>query len=146
MQTVAELRAHADQKLFAAEHHDALHAYALLVQLQPNDLDARLRVADTLLAMGEVQAAAYVYTLFARHACNGGYPLRALVAVKILEALEPELGQLTDQIAQTYGKDSKRLGRGVRLSLAQEKAVLPCLLYTSPSPRDLSTSRMPSSA
>ena len=25
-------------------------------------------------------------------------------------------------------------------------AVLPCLLYTSPSPRDLSTSRMPSSA
>ena len=28
----------------------------------------------------------------------------------------------------------------------QENAAYPCLLYTSPSPRDLSTSRMPSSA
>ena len=27
-----------------------------------------------------------------------------------------------------------------------ERSVKPCLLYTSPSPRDLSTSRMPSSA
>ena len=26
------------------------------------------------------------------------------------------------------------------------KLIIPCLLYTSPSPRDLSTSRMPSSA
>ena len=32
------------------------------------------------------------------------------------------------------------------LSLDQEKAFDSCLLYTSPSPRDLSTSRMPSSA
>ena len=29
---------------------------------------------------------------------------------------------------------------------AAEAAITPCLLYTSPSPRDLSTSRMPSSA
>ena len=30
--------------------------------------------------------------------------------------------------------------------LAKFKQFMPCLLYTSPSPRDLSTSRMPSSA
>ena len=29
---------------------------------------------------------------------------------------------------------------------AKRKGIMPCLLYTSPSPRDLSTSRMPSSA
>ena len=29
---------------------------------------------------------------------------------------------------------------------AKAKSLRPCLLYTSPSPRDLSTSRMPSSA
>ncbi|MEM7606905.1 MAG: cyclic nucleotide-binding domain-containing protein [Myxococcota bacterium] len=139
MQTVAELREHADQKLFGGSHHEALHAYALLVQLQPNDLDARLRMADTLLAMGEVQAAAYVYTLFARHACNGGYPLRAIVAVKVLEALEPELGALTDQIAAVYGKGSERLGRGVRLSLGREQASLPegFLLDSPPPPEEL---------
>ena len=31
-------------------------------------------------------------------------------------------------------------------AMAQAAALLSCLLYTSPSPRDLSTSRMPSSA
>ena len=32
------------------------------------------------------------------------------------------------------------------LELMKEDAIIACLLYTSPSPRDLSTSRMPSSA
>ena len=32
------------------------------------------------------------------------------------------------------------------LNLAQGEILMVCLLYTSPSPRDLSTSRMPSSA
>ena len=35
---------------------------------------------------------------------------------------------------------------GVAAALQQEDRLLTCLLYTSPSPRDLSTSRMPSSA
>ena len=34
----------------------------------------------------------------------------------------------------------------IERSPAFDRVVLPCLLYTSPSPRDLSTSRMPSSA
>ena len=34
----------------------------------------------------------------------------------------------------------------IRLSLSSWDSFYPCLLYTSPSPRDLSTSRMPSSA
>ena len=34
----------------------------------------------------------------------------------------------------------------VSVSPEPEKKTEPCLLYTSPSPRDLSTSRMPSSA
>lgn len=125
MQTVLELRAHADQKLFAGEHLHALHAYALLVQLQPNDLEARLRVGDTLLAMGEVQGAAFVYTTLARHAANAGHPLVALIALKILEALEPELGKLLASFAKLYGKDSDKLGRAARLSLADASYSLP---------------------
>ena len=39
------------------------------------------------------------------------------------------------------GRPDLHLGRGYLLQLLN-----PCLLYTSPSPRDLSTSRMPSSA
>ena len=43
---------------------------------------------------------------------------------------------------------SLRVERNDALSLEQIKEINPaaCLLYTSPSPRDLSTSRMPSSA
>ena len=37
-------------------------------------------------------------------------------------------------------------GRGIGEATARLFAVEGCLLYTSPSPRDLSTSRMPSSA
>ncbi|MFT5356607.1 MAG: CRP-like cAMP-binding protein, partial [Polyangiales bacterium] len=138
METVQQLRDHADAHLFKGEHLQALHAYSVLVQLHPNDLDARLRVADTLLAMGEVQAAAFVYTILARHAANGGYPLRALVALKILEQLEPELGQVTDQIAALYGKGSPKIGRGVRLSLVAEATALPEIrLDTPPPPEEL---------
>ena len=51
------------------------------------------------------------------------------------------------------GKDVIGLGAGepdfdtpVNIKNAAIKAIKSCLLYTSPSPRDLSTSRMPSSA
>ena len=125
MQTVQQLRDLADQKLFDGEYHHALHAYAVLVQLQPNDLDCRLRVADTLLAMGEVPGAAFVYTALARHAANAGYPLRALVSIKVLEALEPEMAELLDAFAQLYAKDSAKLGRAVRLSLGDGELQVP---------------------
>ena len=37
-------------------------------------------------------------------------------------------------------------GMKLELEEAEEEDIKACLLYTSPSPRDLSTSRMPSSA
>ena len=40
----------------------------------------------------------------------------------------------------------RRRARGDGLSTARTEPDVVCLLYTSPSPRDLSTSRMPSSA
>ena len=48
---------------------------------------------DALLALGEVQRAAVVYTRLAQYAAHAGYPLRALTALKILGALEPELSR-----------------------------------------------------
>ena len=116
MQTVGDLKALADQRLFAGDHAGALHAYAALVRVQPENLDARLRVADALLAVGEVQRAAVVYTALARHASHAGYPLRALVAMKILSALEPQLGSLLTGIAELYSVRSEKVGRGVRIS------------------------------
>lgn len=116
MNHVGDLKALADRRLFAGDHAGALHAYAALVRIQPENLDARLRVADALLALGEVQRAAVVYTALARHASNAGYPLRALVALKILSALEPQLSSLVNGLAELYALGSPRLGRAVRLS------------------------------
>lgn len=116
MPTLRDLRAHADRRFFAGDAHGALHAFCAIVQLQPVDLDARLRVADCLLALGEVQRAAVVYTALARYATNAGYPLRALVALKVLTQLEPQLSAALRPLAELYSVESKRLGRGVRIA------------------------------
>lgn len=125
MRTVEELRQHADASLLSGQYPAALHCYRALVQLQPNDLDPRLRIADTLLAMGEVQAAAFCYTKLAQHAALAGYPLRALISLKVLEALEPQLGELLDSVATIYAKGSPHLGRAVRMSLGSMQLTVP---------------------
>jgi CRP-like cAMP-binding protein len=125
MNTLRDLRTRADQALFAGDYDVALHGYTTLVQTQPADLDARMRIGDTLLAMGEVQRAAEVYTAFARHATHAGYPLRALVALKVLEALEPQLGSLLGKLAELYSSESEHIGRSSRMSLANLDRPLP---------------------
>ena len=87
----------------------------------------------------------------------------ALITVSGLVSL-PAHAQLTDEIIVTATKKStnlqdtavsvtaytgealQQLGLENSVSLAAQTPGLNCLLYTSPSPRDLSTSRMPSSA
>lgn len=125
MQTVADLRTHADQTLFEGDYLGALQGYGILLQLQPLSMDVRLRAADTLLALGQVQRAAVVYTALARFAAHGGHPWRALVALKLLSQLEPQLGVLMKQVAELYASGSPRLGRGSRLAPPDASQALP---------------------
>jgi CRP-like cAMP-binding protein len=137
MKTIADLWNLAENRVRNGELLPALHAYAAVVQLQPTNLDARMRVGDVLLALGEVQRAAVVWTSLARLAAHGGYPLRALVALKLLAALEPQLGSLVSSLGDLYSVDSKRLGRGVRLAPGDLAQALPAGLdLTSPPARD----------
>lgn len=117
MTTIATLKSRADQALFAERFVEALQLYTAMVELQPGNLDARLRVADALLASGEVQPAAVVYTALARNAALAGYPLRALTALSILSTLEPKLSVLMSEIARLYAAESQRVGRGTRRTL-----------------------------
>jgi hypothetical protein len=117
MQTIGELKQAADAHLFSDAYEQALRLYVQIVELSPLHLDARLRIADALLALGEVQRAAVVYTRLAQYAAHAGYPLRALTALKILGALEPELRTLVRSVSELYARDSERLGRGVRRSM-----------------------------
>jgi CRP-like cAMP-binding protein len=137
MQTIADLWTLAEDRVRKGELLPALHAYAAVVQLQPTNLDARMRVGDVLLAAGEVQRAAVVWTALARLAANGGYPLRALVALKLLTALEPQLASLVSSLGDLYSVDSKRLGKGVRLAPGDPAQALPTGLDLSrPPPPD----------
>ena len=75
---------------------------------------------------------------------SGEEKLTAQRIVAFLEPLQPDsiytsLGG--HGVAAVFGKDTS-----TTVLLRCELDALPCLLYTSPSPRDLSTSRMPSSA
>ena len=62
-------------------------------------------------------------------------------SLEVLKNLSPEAGALND-IPQV-SVDKEHTLEACRLMKADPRI---CLLYTSPSPRDLSTSRMPSSA
>ena len=50
-----------------------------------------------------------------------------------------------DHVSRSFGEGEQRVDAIVDVSLGVNPGTF-CLLYTSPSPRDLSTSRMPSSA
>lgn len=117
MQTIAKLKERADEALFEEQFEEALRGYTAIVQLQPGNLDARLRVGDALLAMGEVQRAAVVYTALARNAALAGYPLRALTALRVLSTLEPKLSVLLTEVARLYACESERIGKGIRRTL-----------------------------
>ena len=69
------------------------------------------------------------------------YPLTDAITI-VKEAATAKFDESID-VAVQLGIDAKKSDQVVRGAV-----VLPngCLLYTSPSPRDLSTSRMPSSA
>jgi CRP-like cAMP-binding protein len=122
--TVLEARAEGERALVEGRFEQALALFTLALETQPEQLELRLRVADALLSLGQVQRAALVYTTLARHAAHAGYPLLALVAIKILSALEPALAPLVRAVADLYGADSGRIGLGVRTVQPSEQVAL----------------------
>ncbi len=136
MHTVRDLRQAGDAALQGGQFRDALRLYATWLKLQPLELDARLRVADSLLALGALQPAAQVYTVLAQLSAHSGYPLRALIALKVLATLEPQLGSLVQGLAELYAAGSPRLGRGVRPAPPNPEAPLPPGFQLGPLPDD----------
>jgi CRP-like cAMP-binding protein len=122
--TVALARAEGERALIEARFEQALALFTIALETQPEQLDLRLRVADSLLALGHVQRAALVYTTLARHAAHAGYPLLALVAIKILSTLEPALAPLVRGVADLYAVDAGRIGLGVRIKPPSDEAPL----------------------
>jgi len=109
------------QALFAqGQHVAALRLYDAIVAVAPLDFDARIRVADAALALGDPNAAR-VYRAAGWYCLKSGHPLSALVCARVLEAHGADSSDLTAALVVTYGSESDLLGKGAtRIPLPPE--------------------------
>jgi CRP-like cAMP-binding protein len=97
--------------LFAqGQHLPALRLYDAIVAVAPLDYDARIRVADCALALGDARAAA-IYKAVAWYCLKAGHPLAALVCARVLEAHGADASDVLASLVVTYGSESERLGK-----------------------------------
>ena len=97
--------------LFAqGQHLAALRLYDAIVAAAPLDLDARIRVADCALALGDARAAS-VYRATGWYCLKAGHSLPALVCARVLEAHGADASDLLASLVVTYGSESEMLGK-----------------------------------
>jgi CRP-like cAMP-binding protein len=125
----------ANRRLRSGDFEGAERGLIALIRSAPHDLDARLRAADGLLAVGANDAAIAAYVFVAREAALAGWPLKAIVALKILAHVDPSANELLVAMAQRYGAGSTLLGRAVRLAPPDANAEVPDAAFI---PADLS--------
>lgn len=118
MATLEEIKAGAARLYARGEALHALRCYDAIVAEQPLDLDARMKVADCLVALGAREQAVAVYRQAAWFSLKAGRPLPAVVAAYLIHGVT---GQAADEIltalTATYGAGSDALGKlAARLS------------------------------
>ncbi len=97
--------------LFAqGQHLAALRLYDALLAVAPLDFDARIRLADCALAMGDARAAD-IYRATGWYCIKAGHPLAALVCTRVLEAHGADVSDLIASLVVTYGSESDMLGK-----------------------------------
>jgi CRP-like cAMP-binding protein len=113
---LAELKTQALRYVVLGDLGRAFKLYECIVTSLPDDLDARMKVADILVTAGLPDLARRVYAAVAFYDLQGGRPLHALVAAQALHSLGADVAQLHETLAQLYGHGSPRLGKGARLA------------------------------
>src|SRR4051794_9457455 len=112
--------------LFAqGQHLPALRLYDAIVAAAPLDYDARIRVADCALALGDA-GAARVYRAVGWYCLKAGHPLATLVCARVLEAHGADAADLTASLVVHYGCESELLGKvATRVALPVESTPVP---------------------
>jgi len=88
----------------------ALRLYDAVVAAAPLDFDARIRVADCALALGDASAAR-VYRAAGWYCLKSGHPLPSLVCARVLEARGADASDLLASLVVNYGSESELLGK-----------------------------------
>lgn len=108
--STTQMRDRADAAFKRGDWASALADHLALVRAAPSYTPARFRVADCLLNLGHREKAKAVYRGLAWHHIRGGRPLSGLVATKMLIALDPELDDILNVLAELYAAGSERVG------------------------------------
>lgn len=107
--------------LFAqGQHLPALRLYDAIVAAAPLDFEARIRLADCALALGD-RRAFDVYRATAWYCLKSGHPLAGLVCARVIEAHGGDASDVTASLVVTYGSESEQLGKvAARVALPAE--------------------------
>jgi CRP-like cAMP-binding protein len=111
MVSLGDVRRSAATLFAQGQHVAALRLYDAIVAAAPLDFDARIRVADAALALGE-PSAARVYRAAGWYCLRSGHPLSAVVCARVLEAHGADASDLTAALVVSYGSESDLLGKG----------------------------------
>src|SRR5262245_66568509 len=85
MVSLGDVKRSAETLFAQGQHVPALRLYDAIVAAAPLDFEARIRVADAALALGDA-GAARVYRAAGWYCLRSGHPLSALVCESVLEA------------------------------------------------------------
>lgn len=125
MVSLGDVRRSAATLYAQGQHLPALRLYDAIVAAAPLDYDARIRVADCALALGN-PGAANVYRATAWYCLKSGHPLAALVCARVLEAHGADPSDLTTALVVHYGSESELLGKvAARVALPAETLAVP---------------------
>ena len=99
-------------------------------------------------AAGQVRRVRYEYPMQADYLMQDVIPLIEKAGVQLVLYGHCHLWNRFFSDAGTHYLETSNVGNSYGAAVGDRHRIVPttCLLYTSPSPRDLSTSRMPSSA
>jgi CRP-like cAMP-binding protein len=109
--TLREARAEARRFRQQGDHARALAAYQRILEAVPLDYEVRNLVADVLVEVGAIDAAAEVYRTVAIHDIRAGHPLPALVACQALVKLGHAIDDIEALLVSTFASGSPQLAR-----------------------------------
>jgi CRP-like cAMP-binding protein len=138
MTTLAEVKS---QALRLAAKNEVLHAlrlYDAVVAAAPLDLEARMKVADCLVALDRKPAAAEVLRAVAWYALKSGHPLAAVVAARVIESIGGEFEDLLAALVVRFGSESEVVGKFAgRIALPAPTTEVTAPNLHAPAPPDL---------
>jgi len=118
------------------QHLPALRLYDAIVAAAPLDYDARIRVADCALALGDPRAA-NVYRAAAWYCLKAGHPFAALVCARVLESRGADPADLLASLVVTYGSESELVGKvAARIALPPDTLAIEVPDVRLPAPPD----------